>query len=132
MAGTIMIVEDEPAVARGVQIALEREGYSTAIVGTGEEAIKQFADVAPDLILLDVRLPGINGIELLKLLNQDRQVREVPVLFCSGATELLEENHDAIEKSGAKVVTKPFTLDGLIESVHQTLAQGQRHPDGAT
>src|SRR3989304_6055705 len=70
MAGTIMIVEDEPAVARGVQVALEREGYATAIVGTGEEAIARFADIAPDLELLDVRLPGIDGFGVCRQLRR--------------------------------------------------------------
>ena len=58
MPGTIMIVEDEPAVARGVQVALEREGYDVSVQPTGEDAVANFADAAPDLVVLDVRLPG--------------------------------------------------------------------------
>ena len=62
MAGsTIMIVEDEPAVARGVQVALEREGYDVTVQPTGEDALTNFADAAPDLVVLDVRLPGIDS-----------------------------------------------------------------------
>jgi CheY-like chemotaxis protein len=128
----ILVVEDHPDTQSLLCDLLELEGFEVRSSGEAQGVLGLARRMRPDLILLDVRLPGINGIELLKLLNQDRQVREVPVLFCSGATELLEENHDAIEKSGAKVVTKPFTLDGLIESVHQTLAQGQRHPDDGT
>ena len=52
VAGTIMIVEDEPAVARGVQVALEREGYAVSVQPTGEDAIANFADTAPDLVVL--------------------------------------------------------------------------------
>ncbi|MGI8929842.1 MAG: response regulator, partial [Candidatus Limnocylindria bacterium] len=59
MAGTIMIVEDEPAVARGIQVALEREGYDVTVQPTGEAALANFANAAPDLVVLDVRLPGI-------------------------------------------------------------------------
>ncbi len=66
MPGTIMIVEDEPAVARGVQVALEREGYAVTVQPTGEDAVANFADAAPDLVVLDVRLPGIDGFEVLR------------------------------------------------------------------
>ena len=61
-----MIVEDEPAVARGVEVALEREGYGVTVVGSGEEALEQPPRFAPDLILLDVRLPGIDGFEVCR------------------------------------------------------------------
>jgi len=128
----VLVVEDHPDTQSLLCDLLELEGFEVRCSGEAQGVLGMARRLQPDLILLDVRLPGLNGIELLKLLNQDRQVREVPVLFCSGATELLEENRDSIEKSGARVITKPFTLDGLIESVHETLAQGQRNPDGAT
>ena len=70
MASHIMIVEDEPAVARGVQVALEREGYDVSVVPTGEDAVSQFSDIAPDLVVLDVRLPGIDGFEVLRQLRR--------------------------------------------------------------
>src|ERR671914_1909715 len=78
VAGTIMVVEDEPAVARGVQVALEREGYTVDVRPTGEDAIANFADAAPDLVVLDVRLPGIDGFEVLRQLRRDTRA---PVLF---------------------------------------------------
>ncbi|MEX1279087.1 MAG: response regulator, partial [Chloroflexota bacterium] len=73
MAASIMIVEDEPAVARGVQVVLEREGYGVSVIPTGEEAVARFSEVAPDLVLLDVRLPGIDGFEVCRQLR--RQTR---------------------------------------------------------
>src|SRR3970040_2823509 len=88
MAGTIMIVEDEPAVARGVQVALEREGYGTAIVGTGEEALKRFADIAPDLVLLDVRLPGMDGFEVCRQLRRETRA---PVLFLTARADEVDK-----------------------------------------
>src|SRR6476619_6861582 len=66
MAATILIVEDEHAVARGIQYALQQEGYEVAVARSGEEGLEIAVDQAPDLVVLDVRLPGIDGFEVLR------------------------------------------------------------------
>jgi len=69
MAATILIVEDEYAVARGVQYALQQEGYEVTVAPTGEAGLTIAGEIAPDLVILDVRLPGIDGFELLRRLR---------------------------------------------------------------
>ena len=66
MAATILIVEDEHAVARGLQYALEQEGYEVTLARSGEDGLEVATRSAPDLILLDVRLPGMDGFEVLR------------------------------------------------------------------
>ena len=66
MAATILIVEDEHAVARGIQYALQQEGYNVGIARSGEEGLEIATREAPDLVVLDVRLPGIDGFEVLR------------------------------------------------------------------
>jgi DNA-binding response OmpR family regulator len=61
MAATILIVEDEHAVARGIQYALQQEGYNVGVARSGEEGLEIATREAPDLVVLDVRLPGIDG-----------------------------------------------------------------------
>ena len=61
VAATILIVEDEYAVARGIQYALQQEGYQVAVARSGEEGLEFAMREAPDLVVLDVRLPGIDG-----------------------------------------------------------------------
>jgi DNA-binding response OmpR family regulator len=117
MAGTIMIVEDEPAVARGVQVALEREGYSTAIVGTGEEALKQFADIAPDLILLDVRLPGIDGFEVCRQLRRETRA---PVLFLTARADEVDMVV-GLEIGADDYLVKPFSVRELVSRIKALL-----------
>jgi DNA-binding response OmpR family regulator len=117
MAGTIMIVEDEPAVARGVQVALEREGYSTAIVGTGEEALKQFADIAPDLILLDVRLPGIDGFEVCRQLRRETRA---PVLFLTARADEVDKVV-GLEIGADDYLVKPFSVRELVSRIKALL-----------
>ncbi|MEZ0240164.1 MAG: response regulator, partial [Chloroflexota bacterium] len=69
MAATILIVEDEHAVARGLQYALEQEGYDVTLARSGEEGLEIAVRAAPDLVLLDVRLPGMDGFEVLRRLR---------------------------------------------------------------
>src|SRR5262249_29175667 len=69
MSATILIVEDEFAVARGIQYALQHEGYQVAVAKSGEEGLDFAINQAPDLVLLDVRLPGMDGFEVLRRLR---------------------------------------------------------------
>jgi two-component system response regulator VicR len=117
MAGTIMIVEDEPAVARGVQVALESEGYSTRIVGTGEDALKQFADIAPDLILLDVRLPGIDGFEVCRQLRRESRA---PVLFLTARADEVDKVV-GLEIGADDYLVKPFSVRELVSRIKALL-----------
>jgi DNA-binding response OmpR family regulator len=117
MAGTIMIVEDEPAVARGVQVALESEGYRTTIVGTGEEALKQFADIAPDLVLLDVRLPGIDGFEVCRQLRRESRA---PVLFLTARADEVDKVV-GLEIGADDYLVKPFSVRELVSRIKALL-----------
>ena len=69
MAATILVVEDEHAVARGIQYALQQEGYDVTLAPSGEEGLEIATRSAPDLVLLDVRLPGMDGFEVLRRLR---------------------------------------------------------------
>jgi DNA-binding response OmpR family regulator len=117
MAGTIMIVEDEPAVARGVQVALEREGYATVIVGTGEEAVKRFPDIAPDLVLLDVRLPGIDGFEVCRLLRRETRA---PILFLTARADEVDKVV-GLEIGADDYLVKPFSVRELVSRIKALL-----------
>jgi DNA-binding response OmpR family regulator len=117
VAATIMIVEDEPAVARGVQVALEREGYGVTVVGTGEEAVARFADLAPDLVLLDVRLPGIDGFEVCR---QIRRESRAPILFLTARTDEVDKVV-GLEIGADDYLVKPFSLRELTSRIKALL-----------
>src|SRR5439155_15361031 len=68
-SATILIVEDEFAVARGIQYALQQEGYQVTVARSGEEGLDFATHQAPDLVVLDVRLPGMDGFEVLRRLR---------------------------------------------------------------
>ena len=112
-----MIVEDEPAVARGVQVALEREGYTVIVQPTGEDALANFADNAPDLVVLDVRLPGIDGFEVLRQLRRESRA---PVLFLTARADEVDKVV-GLEMGADDYLVKPFHLRELVSRIKALL-----------
>jgi DNA-binding response OmpR family regulator len=117
VAASIMIVEDEPAVARGVQVALEREGYGVSVIPTGEEAVGRFGEIAPDLVLLDVRLPGIDGFEVCRQLRRETRV---PILFLTARTDEVDKVV-GLEIGADDYLVKPFSVRELTSRVKALL-----------
>jgi DNA-binding response OmpR family regulator len=117
MAATIMIVEDEPAVARGVQVALEHEGYAVKVMPTGEDAIRAFPDLVPDLVLLDVRLPGMDGFEVCRQLRRESRV---PVLFLTARADEIDKVV-GLEIGADDYLVKPFSVRELVSRVKALL-----------
>ena len=78
MGTSILIVDDEKNIRRTVRIVLEGEGYSVEEAGSGEEALARLPDIAPDVVLLDVQLPGISGHEVLESLRRGRAPAGAP------------------------------------------------------
>ncbi len=110
MSATILIVEDEYAVARGIQYALEQEGYQVTVVGSGEEALEVAGELAPDLVVLDVRMPGIDGFETLRRMRADGS--KAPVLMLTARDEEMDKVI-GLEMGADDYMTKPFGLREL-------------------
>jgi DNA-binding response OmpR family regulator len=117
MPATIMIVEDEPAVARGVQVALEHEGYSVNVQTTGEDALAALVPTAPDLVVLDVRLPGIDGFEVLRQLRRESRA---PVLFLTARSDEVDKVV-GLEMGADDYLVKPFSLRELVSRIRALL-----------
>jgi two-component system response regulator RegX3 len=125
MAATIMIVEDEPAVARGVQVALEQEGYAVSVMPTGEEAVSRFPELVPQLVLLDVRLPGIDGFEVCRRLRRESRV---PILFLTARADEIDKVV-GLEIGADDYVTKPYSSRELLARIKAVLRRGQEPED---
>lgn len=110
MSATILIVEDEYAVARGIQYALEQEGYQVTVAGSGEEALEVAGELAPDLVVLDVRMPGIDGFETLRRMRSDGS--KAPVLMLTARDEEMDKVI-GLEMGADDYMTKPFGLREL-------------------
>ena len=118
MSASILIVEDEYAVARGIEYALKQEGYEVTVARNGEEGLEAATRNAPDLVILDVRLPGMDGFEML------RRVRgagnKAPVLFLTARDEEMDKVI-GLELGADDYLTKPFGLRELMSRIKALL-----------
>src|SRR5512145_3062814 len=106
----IMVVDDERMIRWSIQQALSKDGHSVTAVETGEVAVAQAADEMPDIVFLDITLPGIDGIEVLRRLkSMDSSVTVVMVT----ATEDVKTAVEAMRLGAYDYVSKPFDLDRL-------------------
>ena len=118
MAASILIVEDEYAVARGIQYALQQEGYEVTVARNGEEGLEIATHNAPDLVILDVRLPGIDGFEVLRRLRGTGS--KSPVLFLTARDEEMDKVI-GLELGADDYMTKPFGLRELMSRIKALL-----------
>lgn len=103
----ILIVDDTPHNLRLLSSMLTNEGYKTLVAPNGERALASLGKVLPDLILLDIMMPGMDGYEVCERLKADKRTREIPVLFISALSEEFEKTR-AFDVGGVDYITKPF------------------------
>jgi DNA-binding response OmpR family regulator/DNA-binding CsgD family transcriptional regulator len=104
---TVLVVDDVPANADVVLNHLTAAGFRVLYAGSGARALKQLEHSIPDLILLDIKMPGLDGIETCRLIKRRSEWRNVPIIFITGADEL-SQKLAAFEAGGVDFVTKPI------------------------
>jgi CheY-like chemotaxis protein len=114
MSGTILVVDDDPAIRQLVQLALEGGGYHVEAVADGAEALAWLAYRRPDLIVLDLMLPNLSGLQVAERLREAQLYPLVPILVLSAASQLLYKA-GWIEADGC--LAKPFSVPALLEEV---------------
>ncbi len=124
MAGEhILIVEDEADIAELLEYNLERGDYAPQTVATGEEGLVQVREAGPDLVILDLMLPGLSGLEVCRRLKADPGTAGIPVIMLTAKGE--EEDVIAGFEAGADdYVTKPFRPKVLLARVRAVLRRG--------
>jgi len=111
---TILLVEDDAHLADGLMLNLEAEGYQVAHVARGDDALTSFADGAFDLILLDIMLPGIDGLTVCHRLRERGET--VPILFITARGQA-DERIEGLVAGGDDYITKPFDLKELMARI---------------
>ena len=119
MAKTILIVEDDPNISELVQMYLEKEGYHTKIAADGGQGVALFRQVRPDLVLLDIMLPVMDGWSVLRTIRQDSQT---PVIMLT-AKNLEEHRAEGYEHGADSYITKPFHGKVLLARIDNLLKQ---------
>jgi twitching motility two-component system response regulator PilG len=113
---TVMIVDDSPTIRKILGLTLERAGYKVVAEPDGESAIERLIQVVPDLILLDIAMPKIDGYEVCKRIKQDPRTKHVPVVMLSGKGALFDKvkGHMA---GASEYLTKPFETPAVLAVV---------------
>jgi DNA-binding response OmpR family regulator len=119
----ILLVEDDESILRGLELNLKMEGYSFEAVSDGETAVNRIKDGMPDLIILDIMLPRMNGHEVLRAIR--RIDPEVPVLLLS-ARDAPSDKVEGLNLGADDYVTKPFALSELLARINAALRRQRR------
>jgi two-component system KDP operon response regulator KdpE len=110
----VLNVDDEPQARRAVKIALVARGFEVLEAASGEDAIERLRDERPDVVLLDVNMPGMNGIHTCRAI---RASSDVPVIIIS-VRKVGRERAEAFEAGADQYITKPFDVEELIARIH--------------
>lgn len=116
----ILIVDDEEDVLELVRYNLAREGYNTHTAATGEEAVKRTREIMPDLVILDLMLPGMDGFEVCRRLKGDPKTQAIPIIMVTAKGEE-SDVVVGLELGADDYVTKPFSPRVLLARVRRTL-----------
>ena len=120
----ILIVEDNEKNMKLVRDVLRHHGYGTLEAATGGEGLRMAVDERPELILMDIQLPDIDGVEVLRRIREDRALDAVPVVAVSAS--VMPDDQAKIVASGFDAfVTKPIALKPFLETVRRLLASGR-------
>ena len=122
----VLVVDDEPSIVDAVATSLRYEGFTVDEAMTGRKALAQAQEDPPDLVILDVMLPDLDGLEVTRRLRQDGL--RVPVLFLT-ARDTLSDKLAGLTVGGDDYVTKPFALAEVIARVHAILRRTGYEPD---
>lgn len=121
MGKRILVVDDEPLIVQMVASRLAASGYETLSAGDGDEALKKARSEHPDLIILDVMLPKVDGFQVCAALKQDERYRQIPiVLFTAKGDD--ESRQVGLEECGADgYLPKPFEAQKLLAKISELL-----------
>ncbi|HCE44328.1 MAG TPA: DNA-binding response regulator [Lentisphaeria bacterium] len=121
--GNIFVVDDEEDILELIRMNLEREGYKVTCIDAGEECVKKAREKIPDLVLLDLMLPGIDGLDVCKILKNDSKTRHIPIVMLTAKGEE-SDIVTGLELGADDYITKPFNLKVLIARIKAVLRKG--------
>jgi PleD family two-component response regulator len=121
LRGTILIVDDIPDNLRLLATLLTQQGYEVSKARNGQMALRAAQTAQPDLILLDINMPNMDGYEVCKRLKADAKTKQIPVIFLSALDEFLDKTK-AFHVGGVGYVTKPFKSEEVLVRVENQLA----------
>lgn len=124
MSRTVFIVEDDQDIAEILRFNLEQKGYRVEWKDNGEEAYERIIKKIPDLLILDISLPGISGIQICRYIKNNPETRQLPVMMLTARTKR-EDREEGINAGADDYVTKPFNLNDVLERIKTLMKPGK-------
>ncbi|WP_257160151.1 MtrAB system response regulator MtrA [Corynebacterium cystitidis] len=124
MSKKILVVDDDPAISEMLSIVLEAEGLDPIVVNDGNEAVPAFREHDPDLILLDLMLPGMNGVDICKAIRAESSV---PIVMLTAKTDTVDVVL-GLESGADDYITKPFKPKELVARIRARLRRTDEEP----
>lgn len=122
---SILSVDDEPANQKLLEKSLEND-FEVRLASSGEEALRAIEEAVPDLMLLDVNMPHLNGLEVCRRIREHSAVEELPIIFIS-ALSTLDDKLNGYEVGGNDYIAKPFLIPELLSKINLLIEQKQKY-----
>src|ERR1700752_3963283 len=126
-AGRILVIDDDPQIRRAMRTTLTARGYQVSDARTGEEGLEGLGAGSHDLVLLDMNMPGMGGIETCRLIRSGSEV--AIIMLTVSNTE--KDKVDALDAGADDYITKPFSMPELLARIRATLRRVPQQPDHA-
>jgi twitching motility two-component system response regulator PilH len=117
----ILIVDDSPTEVHVMKKALEKGGYRTAVAGDGQEGVRLAREMHPDLIFMDIVMPGMNGYQATRTLVNDPDTRRIPIVMVTSKGQETDRIW-GLRQGAVDYMVKPVSPDQLVEKAQATLA----------
>lgn len=122
MAAHVLLIEDEPNIAEAIRFILTRDGWRVSTHEGGSDALEVVRDARPDLLILDLMLPGISGYDILTAIRADPATEALPVLMLTAKGQ--GRDREAAERAGvSRFMSKPFSNAEMLEQVRALVAR---------
>ncbi len=124
----VLLVEDEPGIVKGLSHSMERDGYQVTSARDGEEGLRLALQTKPDMIILDLMLPGMDGLSICRELRQRPQTRDIPIIMLTAKRDDVDRIV-GLEMGADDYVTKPFNTRELLARMKAVMRRMKRRTD---
>lgn len=117
----VLVVDDDPAILEICSDLLRTEGYAVSVATNGAQALEQLGRNAPLVVLMDIMMPVMDGVEACRRMKADPHTADIPVVLMSARTNLTRQSQDLM--SADALVAKPFDIDFLLNTIHELVGE---------
>jgi len=126
----VLVVDDEPNIVLSLEFLMQQAGFEVSTAEDGEQALERVASIKPDLLLLDISLPGISGFEVLESLRAQQEFKRLPIIMLTAHGREVEKEK-GLALGADDYVTKPFSTRQLVEKVSALIQEKDNSDLGA-